>query len=359
MTPRSGCLEVGDTVSIPVVRVPGGPSAIVLGALIVVLGLYQLVRGFSRSQMRLVTAAVSVLFVLGFLCWAGTGPVGKIDVEGMLTQSVVFAVPIILGSMAGVMCERTGVINIAIEGQMLIGAFAGALGASLASNLGIGLIAALVAGGLLGALLAVFSVKFLVNQVVLGVVLNLLALGLTGYLYQAFMASNSEKYNAGAGLTSHKIPGLSAIPIIGPVLFETNWIVYAMYVIIVVINIALFRTRWGLRTRAVGEHPRAAATVGIRVRWTRYRNVIIGGMIAGLGGAFLTIGSRDRAASSSRTRPACRPERATSPSPRSSSAAGARTGAVARRAAVRVRADQLQSAALRQASPLDQPGPAC
>jgi general nucleoside transport system permease protein len=282
----------GDTVTIPVVRVPAAASGIVLGAIICALAIAHLVRGFPRWAMRWVISAVGVLFVVAFLCWAGSGSTGfPLDVEGMLQQSLIFAVPIILGAMSGVLCERTGVINIAIEGQMLLAAFAGALFSSLANSIGVGIIAALVAGGLMGALLAVFAIKFLVNQVVLGVVLNLLALGLTGYLYQAFMASNSAKYNSGLGLSNHNVPGLSDIPILGTALFKANWIVYAMYVILIVINVALFRTRWGLRTRAVGEHPKAAATVGIRVRWSRYRNVILGGMVAGLGGAFFTIGT--------------------------------------------------------------------
>lgn len=286
----------GDSISIPLVRIAGGPGAIVCGIVICLLGIWQVVRGFSRSAMRWVTVAVSVLFVLGFFLWAGTGSVGKIDVEGMLGGALIFAVPIILGTMSGVMCERSGVINIAIEGKMLVGAFAGALVASLANNLGAGIIAAVLAGGLFGALLAVFAIEFLVNQVVLGVVINLLVLGLTGYLYQAFMADNGTRYNniggtANLTMQNHAIPGLRDIPIVGAVLFDTNWIVYGMYVVVIVISVALFRTRWGLRTRAVGEHPRAAATVGIRVRWTRYRNVILGGMIAGLGGAFFTLGS--------------------------------------------------------------------
>ena len=291
-----GLSNPGDSISIPTLRIPGETAAIVCGAIICVLGAWHLVRGFSRYAMRWISFAVGILFVLGFFFWAGTGSVGRIDVEGLLNGSLIYAVPIILGAMSGLIGERSGVINIAIEGQMLIGAFAGALAASLADNLGAGVIAAVLSGALIGALLAVFAIKFLVNQIVLGVVLNLLVLGLTGYLYQAFMANNSAKYNniggsAKLSMANHAIPGLRDIPILGAALFDANWIVYAMYVIVIVISVMLFRTRWGLRSRAVGEHPRAAATVGIRVKWTRYRNVIIGGMIAGLGGAFFTVGS--------------------------------------------------------------------
>jgi ABC-type uncharacterized transport system permease subunit len=287
-----GLSEAGEKVTIPVVRVAAEGSAIVLGAIICVLGLWQLIRGFRRRHMKWVITAVAVLFVVAFLCWADTGSKGNpIDIVGLLENTVFLAIPLILGAMAGVLCERTGVINVAIEGQMLVGAFAGALGSSVAKNLGVGIIFALVAGGLLGSLLAVFSIKFLVNQVVLGVVLNLLALGLTGFLYDSLMANDSATYNSGRTLATHRIPGLADIPIIGKPLFDANWIVYAAYLIVIAIDIALFRTRWGLRTRAVGEHPKAADTVGINVLRTRYRNVIMGGMIAGLAGAYLTIGT--------------------------------------------------------------------
>lgn len=281
-----------DTVHIPVIRIPGGPTAIVLGAIIVVLGLYHLVRGFSRRAMKWVTASTIVLFALAFLCWAATGNPGQpVDLLGALQLSIFAATPLILGALAGIVGERSGVINVAIEGQLLGGAFAGALFASVAHSDGVGIVGAALAGGLIGALLAVFAIRYLVNQVVLGVVINLLVLGLTSYLYHALMQSDAQTYNSPSVLAPIRIPGLADIPIIGPLLFDANIIVYLMYVLIVVVDVGLFRTRWGLRTRAVGEHPRAADTVGINVRRTRYRNVIMAGFIAGLGGAFLTIGA--------------------------------------------------------------------
>jgi ABC-type uncharacterized transport system permease subunit len=287
-----GLSEAGERVSIPTVRIPAQAAAIVLGAVICLFGLWQLWRGFSRAHAKWAYAAVAALFVIAFLCWADTGAQGNpIDVVGVLQTTIFLAAPLIMGAMAGVLCERTGVINVAIEGQMLVGAFAGALGASVAGNLGVGIAVALVAGGLMGALLAVFAIKFLVNQVVLGVVLNLLALGLTGFAYDALMAPHPDTYNTGRTLASHTIPLLVDIPVIGKPLFDANFIVYTMYVVIIVIDIALFRTRWGLRTRAVGEHPKAADTMGIKVIRTRYRNVIMGGMMAGLAGAYLTIGA--------------------------------------------------------------------
>lgn len=282
----------GTWVDIPDIVLPARISAIVLGFVVVVLGGWHLTRGFARKRIKWVATVAIVCFILGFLCWASTGKAGsEIDLLGLMQQAIFLAVPLILGALAGIMCERSGIINVAIEGQMLAGAFLGALTASLAHNLGVGVLFALVAGGLMGALLAVFSIRYLVNQVVVGVVLNVFALGLTGFAYDMFMKDNADKYNDPGFFGSVQIPVLGDIPVIGPLLFDANVIVYATYVLIVVVQVALFRTRWGLRTRAVGEHPKAADTVGINVLRLRYRNVILGGLISGLAGAYFTIGT--------------------------------------------------------------------
>jgi simple sugar transport system permease protein len=278
---------------IPDLRFPGGAVAMIMGVVVVLLGVGQLVRGYTKKQMRWVLTSTVLLFVLAFLCWAGTGsPQNPISLTGLVTNSVTASIPLILGALAGIVCERSGVINVAIEGQMLVGAFAGALFASSASSLGVGIVAAMLGGLLIGVLLAVFAIRYLVNQVVLGVVLNTFALGLTNLGFHSIMAGteNSAKYNAGATLNPIKIPVLGDIPIIGQALFNVNIIVYITYGLIVLIDIGLFRTRWGLRTRSVGEHPKAADTVGIKVNRVRFRNVLIGGLIAGLAGATLTIG---------------------------------------------------------------------
>ena len=283
--------QFGDKVVIPIVRFPGGAVSMVFGGLVVLIGLGQIVRGYSRKALRYAVSVTVALFVLAFLCWAGTGnPELPISLSALVGLSVIAAIPLILGALSGVVSERSGVINIAIEGQMLVGAFAGALFGSSAHNLGIGVVAAIIAGGLIGLLLAVFSIRYQVNQVVVGVVLNAFALGLTNLGFQSLMNTDSDSYNAGNVLGSIRIPLLADIPVIGQTLFDTNLIVYATYVLIVVVDVALFRTRWGLRTRAVGEHPKAADTVGINVLRIRYRNVFISGLIAGLAGAALTIG---------------------------------------------------------------------
>jgi ABC-type uncharacterized transport system permease subunit len=271
------------------VSVPAGWTSGLLGLLVAALGVWQLVRGFSRRRMSLVTGIALAAFVVAFLCWAASG--STLPLLGLLQSTILAAVPLVLGALGGILCERTGVINVAIEGQMLVGAFAGALFASVSQNLGVGVLAAVVCGGLMGAMLAVFAIRYVVNQVVLGVVLNVFALGLTGFAYDALMQPHTDQYNSPAVFSAVKIPVLGDIPFIGPLFFDANVLVYATYILIVVVDVALFRTRWGLRTRAVGEHPRAADTVGIKVLRTRYVNTIMGGLVAGLAGAYLSIGA--------------------------------------------------------------------
>src|SRR5260370_4734908 len=224
--------------------------------------------------------------------WAGAGgSVGALRVVGLLQGTLTASIPLVLGALAGLLGERSGVINIAIEGQLLTGAFVAAAVASVTGGVWLGLIGGSLAGGLVGALLAIFAIMFLVDQIIVGVVLNVIALGLTNYLYNRVMVPYAATFNAGNTFGTIKVPVLSNIPIIGPVFFDSNVLLYITYPLILVIQIALFRTRWGLRVRAVGEHPTAADTVGIRVLWTRYRNVILGGLVAGIGGGGPTVGS--------------------------------------------------------------------
>jgi len=282
-------LSAGSGVKIPVIRVPAAAACYALGAVALGLGVLRATVPFSRLGKRWAIAGVLVCFLLALLCWADAGaiPLNVIIIsQGTFTESI----PLILGALAGCLCERSGVINIAIEGQLLFGAFTAAIVASAFGGLWVGLVAGSLAGGLVGVLLAVFAISFLMDQIVLGVVLNVLALGMTDYLYDRLMSTNPN-YNTGVTFASIKIPVLSQIPIIGPIFFDSNVFLYITYVAIIVIQVALFHSGWGLRVRAVGEHPTAADTVGINVLWTRYRNVILGGLVAGIGGAYLTIGS--------------------------------------------------------------------
>jgi general nucleoside transport system permease protein len=284
----------GAKFTMPNLVVPARIFALTVGILVAATGFWRIKRGFSRRAMKWVVALTIVGLVFSFLCWSVTGPTATpLDLfgsGGLFGQTIFLAVPLILGALAGVVCERSGVINVAIEGQMLAGAFAGSMFATVAHNAAAGVIGGMLAGAVIAALLAVFAIKYVVNQVVLGVVLNLLALGLTGFLYDAVMAPNADGFNSPGTLHAINIPVLGNIPVIGPLLFDQTIIVYLTYVLIVAVDVVLFRTRWGLRTRAVGEHPKAADTVGINVRRTRYINVLIGGLLAGLAGAVLTVG---------------------------------------------------------------------
>ncbi len=198
------------------------------------------------------------------------------------------AVPLVLGALSGILCERSGIINIGIEGMMLAGAFAGFV-AKVATNswplllsLIFGVVVALAVGGLMGLLHATLSTRFKMDQIISGTVMIILATGFSSYLF------DRNAIAAGKFSPVH-IPFLADIPVIGPVLFENPPITFLTLILVFVVHYALFYTRWGLRTRAVGEHPRAADTVGINVNRYRYVNTVIGGMLAGLAGGFLVL----------------------------------------------------------------------
>jgi ABC-type uncharacterized transport system permease subunit len=235
--------------------------------------------------------------VLSFLCWqisSAPASLNFMPLVDIVRGTFLLAVPLIFGSLAGVLCERSGVVNVAIEGQLLTGAFGGALVGSITASYWFGLVGGILGGVLISALLAWFSIRFTVDQVVLGVVLNLFAVGLTGFVYEQLMRPDAEKYNSPPAFPLWHLPLLSKIPVLGPAVFTGNLFLFLSLILVVVINVALFRTRWGLRTRAVGEHPAAADTVGIKVLGTRYLNVLLAGVVAGIGGAFFTLGLVDQ-----------------------------------------------------------------
>ena len=280
----------GEATEVPDLTVPARETGMLLAAIAAFLGGVQLARGFGKSTY-LVLAGVVACFIFAFLVWAARGD--SLNLVGMFKSSLLRAVPLTLGALCGVLCERAGVINIAIEGMMLVAAFVGSLVASAAGNLWAGLLLAVVSGALLGLVLAVLSIRYQVDQIISGTVLNIFALGITSYLSARLFSEYQDLNNPGRfGVID--IPVLSDIPIIGPVLFSNNIFVYIMFALIFIITIGLFRTRWGLRVRAVGEHPKAADTVGINVLRVRYRNVMLGGMVAALAGAYLTLGSVGR-----------------------------------------------------------------
>ena len=277
------------SVHVPSIHAPAALVCYVLGAASIALGIWRAVANPGQRARRISIAAVLLFFIISLLCWADAGSAIPLNMVNLLQNTLTGSIPLILGALAGCLGERAGVINIAIEGQLLVGAFAAAVMASV-SGVWIGLISGSLAGGLVGAVLAVFAIKFFVDQIILGVVLNVLTLGLTNYLYDRLLVTHSN-LNQAFTFNVLKIPGLGNIPVIGPIFFDSNIFLYFTYVAIILVQIGLFSTRWGLRVRAVGEHPTAADTVGIRVLATRYRNVILGGLLAGIGGAYLTVGS--------------------------------------------------------------------
>jgi len=256
--------------------------SIAVGLIIVGLGVWRVTRK-ALDWTNIALALGFALFSMAFLAWAAAG--SQFSMVGMLRSTVILAVVVVIGALTGLMCERVGVINIGIEGQLLASAFAGVV---LSSAFGswAGLAGALIVGGLLGWLLAWLTIRFRVDQIIAGVVINFLALGLTS-LMSARILADVQSLNAPQRIPAWRIPFLADIPVIGSMFFDHTFFVYGMFILVVVTHLGLFYTRWGLRSRSVGEHPKAADTAGINVYWVRYRNVILGGMIAGFGGAFL------------------------------------------------------------------------
>ena len=278
-----------DAVALPDAALPVRATGWVAGLACLGLAVWALLRDRAgRARPRALVPAYGALVVVAFLVWVVGGQ--RISLVGLLSGTMLLSVPLVLGALSGVVSERAGVVNIAIEGQLLAGAFLAAVVASVAGNPYVGLVAAPVAGALVGLVLAVFAIRYLVNQIIVGVVLNVFVAGLTSFLYSTVLTQDAARFNTPPGLGRLPVPGLSSIPVVGPVLFDQSLVVYLMYAAVVVVQVALFRTRWGLRVRAVGEHPRAADTVGIDVNRTRFTNVLIAGALAGLGGAMLTLG---------------------------------------------------------------------
>jgi general nucleoside transport system permease protein len=276
-------------IKVPDLVLPTRAILVALAAIVGALGLYQILRGF--KHVVLVLGVVSLAFVFAFLVWAVRDK--SINLLGIFTFAVAAATPIAFAAMSGIMCERSGVINIAIEGMMLTASMIAVIFSSITGSLWLGLLAAVIASGILGLFLAILAIRFRVDQIIAGTAINIFALGITSFISQRFLQTNSA-LNSGGVFQKIAIPGLSQIPILGPVFFNQTPIVYLLFITIFAIHFMLFYTRWGLRTRAVGEHPRAADTLGVNVFKIRYINVIIGGMVAGLGGAYFTIGSVGR-----------------------------------------------------------------
>jgi|UniRef100_UPI0040487DD5 general nucleoside transport system permease protein len=279
-----------DVIQLP--AIPVGSSALgwVAGILLLAIAGYSLSFALKNRKTPLwVSVIYGAIGVVALLGWLAAG--NSVPLTFIIGTALVLAVPIMLGAMGGLMCERVGVTNIAIEAQLLTGAFMAAVVSSITDNFFFGLASAMIGGALVSMVLAVFAIKYLAQQIIVGVVLNVLMIGVTNFLYQQWLTEDGENVNFPGTLDIIKIPFLSDIPVIGPVIFENRITVFAALIFVPTLYFILFKTKLGLRARAVGEHPLAADTVGINVGRTRFWWVTLGGMSAGLGGAALTIGN--------------------------------------------------------------------
>jgi len=283
-------LNSADRVVIPM---PTVPYSVVIGVLYLLTGVIGLapIPAFRRFRTPLLILS-GVLIIPTVLIVAGAD--NTFNTVVLLQVSLRLATPIILGSMAGIWTERSGVINIAIEGMMLTGAGVGFVAYTLLLGVDVSngwrqvfaVIIAVLAGGLMSLLHAWLSITFKTDQIVSGTVINILAIGLTSFLRREVLLSNEAGRQT---LPIIELPFLRDIPILGEVFFQGKPIFYLMLLLVVATHVIMFYTQWGLRTRSVGENPHAADTLGIKVNRTRWINVFIGGLIAGLAGAWFSL----------------------------------------------------------------------
>jgi simple sugar transport system permease protein len=290
-TARFALSDAFDEVQLPVIELPGFPTVLICALLVLASGALTLSGRLRGWQVPTVNTVAGLSVVLGFITWAAADRAIPFPVSNQLAGTLAVATPLVFGALAGVLCERSGVVNVSIEGQFLTAAFAAAVSASLTKSILVGLVVGILAAVAMAALLALFAIKYLVDQVVLGVVLNLLAAGLTGFLFDQLVQPNALTMNSAPILQKIPIPVLEGLPFIGPIFFNQTILAYLAVVSVALVWFLLYRTKWGLRVRAVGEHPRAADTVGVSVIGIRWSAVLLGGVFAGLGGAFFTIGA--------------------------------------------------------------------
>jgi ABC-type uncharacterized transport system permease subunit len=280
---------LGFWLALPPVLVRTPAPSLVLAAAAVGLGVWALREG----QKRLGWAAVvtAVLCAIGAIAAtkSGVGNLENVVVWSALTAAMLrFATPLVFAALGGVVSERSGVVNIGLEGMMLTGAFFAIYGADLTDGWFGGLLVGMVAGGVLALVHAFFAVSLRADQIVCGFAINFLALGTTGYIFLQHYGDNGTPDGV------PQVPDVSLpidwIPFFGPALDKLNLLVWVALVLVFVVWLFVFRTPAGLRLRSVGENPRAAATVGISVYKVRYLAVIASGVLAAMGGAFLSIG---------------------------------------------------------------------
>jgi general nucleoside transport system permease protein len=277
-------------------RIPVDPpnAVLAIGVLFLVAALVALADRWTGRYAPVALLVAAVLFVpLALVCAVALSSADQTNLLPLLVESLRLGTPIALGALAGLWCERSGVVNIGIEGMMLAAAGVGFVvyavmgGGTGGPWLWIGVLVAVATGGIMALLHAVLSVTFRTDQIVSGVAINLLAIGLTSFLRREVLLPSGVQ--SAVTLPRFELPLLSDIPVVGSVLFAGKPVFFSMFVVFVVTQVVLFRTPWGLRVRSVGEKPHAAETLGINVVRTRYQAVVLGGLIAGLAGAWFTL----------------------------------------------------------------------
>jgi general nucleoside transport system permease protein len=257
---------------------------VLVGVFAMAVGVWVLSRGERRPGWTAIGFGL-VGILLGILATrASTGNLDQVVVwSALLSATLVWATPLTFAAIGGMFCERSGVVNIGLEGMMLAGAFFAALGADKFGNWEMGLVCAAIAGGAFAAVHAVMAIHLRADQVVSGFAINFLALGVTGYFFIDIYGENGTPGNL------PRIPDVN-VGFLGSVFGQLNLMIWVSFLLLIVAHVTLFRTPIGLRIRSVGEHPRAADTVGISVYGVRYAAVILSGVLAALGGAYLSIG---------------------------------------------------------------------
>ena len=277
------------------ISVPTAAYLLIVGALFVLTGALNLIEARAARWRRLSVVLLSVcgaLFIPTVIIAAAAGE--ETNLTTIIAESLRLATPLAIGAFAGIWCERAGVVNIAIEGMMLFAACFGFTALFFLRNTALPLETAqllavtigVLAGGLIALLHGWLSITFRTDQIVSGTVINILAVGVTSFVRREYLLSTEA---GAAKLGNISIPVLSEIPVLGDAIFTNQPIFFMMFVMLAFTHVVMFYTRWGLRTRAVGEHPHAADTLGINVNRTRWINVFISGMIAGLAGAWFSL----------------------------------------------------------------------
>ena len=266
---------------------------IAVPAAIAVLGAFLGLWGVTRGEVKLGWWAigVSIVAVLGALWFQGedTAELESVFSTGLLAATLRFATPLTFAAIGGIFSERSGVVNIGLEGMMLAGAFFGIVVCAETGQWEIGLLGAMAAGGILALLHAFFCIHLRADQIISGFAINFLALGVTGYLFRSLYGTSGTP-ELTERIPDIRLPLIEDIPFIGDIFGQLNLMIWLMFVVLILSYVVLFKTPIGLRIRSVGEHPRAADTVGISVTRIRYGAVVLSGMLAALGGAYISFG---------------------------------------------------------------------